>query len=366
MEVLMATIINETVIENNTIVATSRGETIDLGDYADYLTSSPPIVSIYGRAGRDEIYYGSDLDENPGGFFADPNEIRAYFYGEEGDDFMWGLPAGITEGSGGEGFDRFTTTEEYYPTNTMNYYLADGAIIFERQASAGKFYAMNIIKDDIEVIGTDGVFLLTEELRKGVVRYIDSDELSAYKQSWLASQQATSSGAPDQSTTTQTQESTTDDQTISITPISLSNLLTGKSAKSDSIIGTDESDTIGAGKGVDRLQGKGSADKFVFNQKDKLGKKGADIITDFNASEGDAIAINPSALPGLRSAEFGVATSRGELNLLYTKSANIIYYQPTGQLIYDQNGSGKGFGKGGIFAILQGSPELSAEDLGIF
>jgi len=109
-----------------------------------------------------------------------------------------------------------------------------------------------------------------------------------------------------------------------------------------------------------------AVDTFVFNQKDKFGTKSADTITDFNPEEGDVIALSPKALPGLRSAELGIATTKSDLNTLYRNAANIIYYQPTGQLIYDQNGSGKGFGKGGIFAILAGSPELSANDFGIF
>jgi Ca2+-binding RTX toxin-like protein len=153
---------------------------------------------------------------------------------------------------------------------------------------------------------------------------------------------------------------------ISNIQVNLSALLIGSSSGKDTITGTDSADTIGAGTGADQLVGNGGADQFVFNQKDRFGPRNADIITDFNSEEGDLIALSPKALPGLDSPDFAVASSKSELNTLYRDSANIIYYQPAGQLIYNQNGSGKGFGKGGIFAVALGSPELSASDFGFF
>ena len=43
----------------------------------------------------------------------------------------------------------------------------------------------------------------------------------------------------------------------------------------------------------------------------------------------------------------------------------LIYYAPKGQVYYDQNEDDKGFGKGGLFAILKGSPELGADSFGL-
>ena len=153
---------------------------------------------------------------------------------------------------------------------------------------------------------------------------------------------------------------------VSNIQVSLSALMTGSSQGKDVVTGTDGSDTIGAGKGKDKLQGGTGADIFAFSKKDKFGKKGADIITDFKPEEGDKIALSAKALPGLKSAEFGIAANKSELKSLYKSAANIIYYQPKGRLIYDQNGSDKGFGEGGIFSILTGSPEINAGDFGIF
>ena len=153
---------------------------------------------------------------------------------------------------------------------------------------------------------------------------------------------------------------------VSNIQVSLSALMTGSSQGKDVVTGTDGSDTIGAGKGKDKLQGGTGADIFAFSKKDKFGKKGADIITDFKPEEGDKIALSAKALPGLKSAEFGIAANKSELKSLYKSAANIIYYQPKGRLIYDQNGSDKGFGEGGIFSILTGSPEINVGDFGIF
>lgn len=153
---------------------------------------------------------------------------------------------------------------------------------------------------------------------------------------------------------------------VSNIQVSLSALMTGSSKGKDLVTGTDGSDTIGAGKGKDKLQGGTGADIFAFSKKDKFGKKGADIITDFKPEEGDKIALSAKALPGLKSAEFGIAANKSELKSLYKSAANIIYYQPKGRLIYDENGSDKGFGEGGIFSILTGSPEINAGDFGIF
>jgi len=147
--------------------------------------------------------------------------------------------------------------------------------------------------------------------------------------------------------------------------IDLSSLVQGSTKGSDSVVGTSSADVIGSGLGTDNLTGGDGPDQFVFNQRDKFGKKGADIITDFDPTEDDLIALSPSALKGLGDIEFVAAESKKQLKSELKSSANIVYYQPRGELYYDQNSRKNGFGKGGLFATLEGSPMLSAEDFAL-
>ena len=147
--------------------------------------------------------------------------------------------------------------------------------------------------------------------------------------------------------------------------VDLSSLIQGATTKSDAISGSASEDVLGAGKGADKLTGGDAADQFVFNTRDRFGKRGADTITDFNPSQGDKLVLSPDALPGLSDPELTTVTSKKALKAAQKSAATLIYYEPLGQLFYDQNGSSKKFGKGGLFAILSGAPALSTDDLGL-
>jgi len=148
--------------------------------------------------------------------------------------------------------------------------------------------------------------------------------------------------------------------------VDLSALISKTTGKGDAIIGTESQDLIGASKGALRLTGGEGADKFVFSERDLFGSRGADTITDFNPEDGDKLVISPNALPGLTETPvFDSVTSRKALKSAQRSDSDLIYYQPLGQLFYDQNGSRKGFGKGGLFAVIAGAPMLTADDLGV-
>jgi len=148
--------------------------------------------------------------------------------------------------------------------------------------------------------------------------------------------------------------------------VDLSSLIQGVSSKSDAISGSAKDDVLGAGKGADKLTGASGADQFVFKTKDSFGNAGADIITDFNPEEGDQLVLSPDALSGLKTnPSLQSVTSKKALKAAQKSDSDLIYYQPLGQLFYDQNGSAKGFGKGGLFAVLSGAPVLTAENLGV-
>ena len=42
---------------------------------------------------------------------------------------------------------------------------------------------------------------------------------------------------------------------------------------------------------------------------------------------------------------------------------DLLYHQTEGGLFFNENGSDKGFGDGGIIAILKGAPDLTASNL---
>jgi hypothetical protein len=147
--------------------------------------------------------------------------------------------------------------------------------------------------------------------------------------------------------------------------VRFSSLIQGSSARTDAVTGSDAEDVLGAGKGADKLTGGDGADQFVFYTPERFGKRGADTITDFKPEQGDTLILITDALPGLSNPELTTVNSQKALRAAQKSAATLIYNKPLGQLFYDQNGSGRGFGKGGLFAILSGAPELTANDLGL-
>ena len=59
------------------------------------------------------------------------------------------------------------------------------------------------------------------------------------------------------------------------------------------------------------------------------------------------------------SREFEVVDRLAEAK---NSDAFIVYNEKTGDLFYNTNGSKRGFGGGGLFATLEETPELTAED----
>ena len=154
------------------------------------------------------------------------------------------------------------------------------------------------------------------------------------------------------------------DSLIRKVDLDLAGMIRGRTRRRDSVIGTDADNVIVAGKGSDRLIGHGGADAFLFHRREKLGKKTADLIVDFNPVEGDLIVFSRRALKGLDQPRFAVAASRKELKTYFRQEANIIYLQSSGRLFYDANGDRRGNGYGGLMARLTGKPQLSVDDFG--
>lgn len=122
---------------------------------------------------------------------------------------------------------------------------------------------------------------------------------------------------------------------------------------SDPLIGDANNNTLIAGAGAYTLTGGAGADRFVLRSAESHSSETADLITDFNPSEGDRIVLGGKAFPGLSRIRFKVATSTKQLNKLSSKKANIIYATKQDALYFDANGNKRGLGSdGGMFAVL--------------
>ena len=149
-------------------------------------------------------------------------------------------------------------------------------------------------------------------------------------------------------------------------PVDISEIIKASGKGSEMVEGSNKDDIIGFGRGAYRLFGNRGKDIFIFNRKDDFGAKAANQIIDFNPAK-DQLLIAKKALKGIgNNPEFVTASSRKEMKSLRQEAMEIVYFEPKGQLYYNQNDEGKGFGKkGGLFAILNGSPELSEDNIGL-
>ncbi len=138
---------------------------------------------------------------------------------------------------------------------------------------------------------------------------------------------------------------------------------------SDRLFGNVGSDSLLGGSGNDNLTGGLGTDQFSFSSAAEfnLSDFGADTIVDFSSGE-DQISLSLSSFtqlasgvgPGFSTAtEFAIVTKDG---LAATSAAMIVYNASNGKLFYNPNGTNTGFGAGGRFATLSGSPVLSAAD----
>ena len=94
----------------------------------------------------------------------------------------------------------------------------------------------------------------------------------------------------------------------------------------------------------------------------KYNKKSADRITGFNPS-GDKIRIDTESFEINKSASFKTAKNRKAVKKLAKKDIDFLYDQKKGGLYFNENGSKKGFGDGGLIAILKGGPDLTSKNV---
>ena len=127
-------------------------------------------------------------------------------------------------------------------------------------------------------------------------------------------------------------------------------------------------DRLNGGSGDDVLTGGASIDLFIYNTNSEFDAQdiGTDEITDFNSGQ-DRILLDLTTFTALDSAA-GIGLSEDDFEIVSNvndaaiSEAEIVYNSANGTLYYNPNGSDNGFGIGGQFATLIGSPDITAAD----
>jgi len=95
----------------------------------------------------------------------------------------------------------------------------------------------------------------------------------------------------------------------------------------------------------------------------KFKSKNSDKITNFNPST-DTLEIDTDSFGIDSSATFASGKNKKEVKKKLAKQDfDFLYDEKKGGLYFNENGSDKGFGEGGIIAILKGAPDLTSDNL---
>ena len=100
----------------------------------------------------------------------------------------------------------------------------------------------------------------------------------------------------------------------------------------------------------------------TIKRPDKFEKSKVDKIINFNPSI-DTLEIDSDSLRIDKSATFAAGKNKRKIWKLAKKDFDFLFDQKKGGLYFNKNGADKGFGEGGIIAILKGAPDLTAGNL---
>ena len=150
-------------------------------------------------------------------------------------------------------------------------------------------------------------------------------------------------------------------QRVEINPI---NPITSVRKRSDLLTGTSEQDLFINGIGRDRVRSQEGADVLWFDRPEKFGKKHAEKILDYQSSE-DVIVLGGNRFAGMSDQpEFLSVRRKSDLKGALRTEVEFIYRADKGQLFFNANGADKGYGDGGLFALLRGKPEINVLSFG--
>ena len=132
--------------------------------------------------------------------------------------------------------------------------------------------------------------------------------------------------------------------------------------KKDKITGTSDGEVLAGMKGKDVLEGGKGADGFFFNQPGSFGNKHVDQIKDFDSYERDSILVDQDVFGLGKQIKLKSYGSKNKVKEAAESKNVFVYDKKKGLLYFNENGKQKGWGDGGLFAKLQGAPELGADD----
>jgi hypothetical protein len=102
---------------------------------------------------------------------------------------------------------------------------------------------------------------------------------------------------------------------------------------------------------------------LILDSPSKFNKKSADKITNFSPST-DTLEINTENFGIDSSATFAIGKNMKAVKKKFAKQDfDFLYDQKKGGLYFNKNGADKGFGDGGIIAILKGAPDLTIQNI---
>ena len=137
--------------------------------------------------------------------------------------------------------------------------------------------------------------------------------------------------------------------------------LEGLQSLMDSMASTSKTKVVYEQEGqgnLNRDAASGFAHRFVFFRDEGYGKKKADVITNFDPKK-DSIDLSDFKFKGLDELSLASVKNKKQLKKEKERDSNLIYNEKNGALFYDANGSKDGFGKGGMFAMVDSAPNLS-------
>ena len=105
-----------------------------------------------------------------------------------------------------------------------------------------------------------------------------------------------------------------------------------------------------------------ASSSFKISARAKYKRKFADKITNFNLLT-DLLEIDVDSFGINGSATFATGINKKAVKKIAKHDFDFLYDQKKGVLYFNENGADKGFGDGGIIAILKGAPDLTSGNL---
>ena len=107
----------------------------------------------------------------------------------------------------------------------------------------------------------------------------------------------------------------------------------------------------------------GLSDSRLVQMPGRFKRRLVDKITNFNPSA-DTLEIDSGSFGIDSSATFALGKNKKTVKKRLAKQGfDFLYDQKKGGLYFNENGADKGFGDGGIIAILKGAPDLTSSNL---